>query len=168
MKNINDYKGTKTAIHCKTQEEWNWVTNKLKVKGVNITFDIAYPLLDTEEGCYSLDYAANNGYAIIPASDFMPTNRIIEQIETELEGLRNELELLKAEAQTPKKKPIEFVKYLDTEDLQFEKPSHKAENFINVKLLHKGVGNELDLIKAWVNNEHNAIIYLGHWNDGIK
>lgn len=39
--------------------------------------------------------------------------RTIEQIESELEVLRAELTMLKAEAQTPKKKPIEFVKYLD-------------------------------------------------------
>lgn len=166
MKNINDYKGTKTAIHCKTQDEWDKI-NELIGEHLNMPKDFG---VYGSESCLYMDgsrsdcqFASEDGYTIIPASEFMPIPRTIEQIETELEVLRNELELLKA--QTPKKKPIEFVKYLNSNMVAESNPS-SPQSWINIKVLCRY--NVYDIMKAWDDNENNCAIFIGHFNDGVK
>lgn len=165
MKNINDYKGTRTAIHCKTQEQWDWVTKELRYKWNFGRWDEF-----KEESCINaslnsyvrVSYYVCKNYTIIPASDFMPTPRTIEQIETELEVLRNELKLIKA--QTPKKK-IEFVKHLNSSMVAESDPS-SPESWENIKVLCSY--NTYDIMKAWDDNDDSFAIFLGHFNDGIK
>lgn len=166
MKNINDYKGTKTAIHCKTQDEWDKISELLGYEWYIATWDTY-----SDKSCINTVYQGHSGinfytkenYTIIHASDFMPTPRTIKQIETELEVLRNELELLKA--QTPKKKPIEFVKKL--EGIDMFKPFYTPLTFNHVDLIYKDCKG-YDILAAWDFDKSKAFIYLGHFNDGIK
>ena len=171
MKNINDYKGTKTVIHCKTQEEWDWVTKVLNKQWVNKNAWRNYE----SESCINcngneycdLKYYTKYDYTIFPASDFITTHRTIEQIETELEVLRNELELLKAEAQTPEKKPIEFVKYLSHTKMELQKPDWCPKDFVSFKRIEINDTFNYDIIEA-TDSYGLKLVYLGHWNDGIK
>ena len=168
MKNINDYKGTKTAIHCKTQDEWDKISELLGHEWYIATWG-AYSdkscINTVYKGCSGINFYTKENYTIIHASDFMPTPRTIKQIETELEVLRAELTILKAEA---KKKPIEFVNWVGTEAKRIDETVLTPSCFKNVILLHKGINTELDLIKAYNDDESSSHIYLGHWNDGIK
>lgn len=170
MKNINDYKGTKTAIHCKTQEEWDKIVKLLVYTFRDGTWSnyesVSCIKCDANEYC-DLDYYVADGYTIIPASDFMQTTRTIEQIETELEVLRNELELLKSEAQTPKKK-IEFVKFLRSNTMSIDdEPLCKPSRYKHVELVFRY--DHYDIMKAWSRDDKkDTTIYLGNFNDGIK
>lgn len=96
-----------------------------------------------------------------------PTPRTIEQIETELEVLREELNLLKAEAQ-PKKKPIEFVKYLRSNTMSVDdEPLCKPSRYKHVELVFRY--DHYDIMKAWSRDDKkDTTIYLGNFNDGIK
>ena len=69
---------------------------------------------------------------------------------------------------TPKK-PVELVKFLadyqKIEDVTFEQTSKLK----HLELVSRNYG-EYDLIFGYVTDRHNdpyAILFLGHWNDGI-
>lgn len=168
MKNINDYKGTKTAIHCKTQEEWDKINSLI---GNNIYSSSDFKAYGDESCLYidgrrsSCKYAVGVGYTIIPASDFISTPRTIEQIETELEVLRNELAILKAESR-PKKK-IEFVKYLSSSSMELQTPDFKPKDFVSFKKIEINDSFTYDIIEA-TDSDGLVLVYLGHFNDGIK
>lgn len=174
MKNINDYKGTKTAIHCKTQEEWDKISELLCYTWVKDTWSVC-----EDESCINcngneycdLKYYTKEGYTIIPASDFIPTPRTIEQIETELEVLRNELKLLKAEAQTPKKKPIRFAKAFNRnkDNVGLNHPQTEPKEWKNIELIAKAQSKDYyDVMFCFDKNRNEGVVFLGHWNDGIK
>ena len=160
MKNIKDL-GEKVAIQCKTQEEWDYLVETYDLNCVRHDIDLNIHFIDPSNGTYTLDYVKRNNYTIHQASDFMPLSP-----QDEIKELKERIATLE-ELYRPKKK-IEFVKYFNTTTLEFEKPLHQPEKFINVVILHKGNDDEFDLIKAWDNCEPNAMIYLGHFNDGIK
>ena len=165
MKNINDYKGTKTAIHCKTKEEWDKI-NKLIGKYLNTSSDFK---VYNDQSCLYMNgsrsdysYAVRDGRTIIPASDFI-TPRTIEQIETELEVLRNELAMLKAETQ-PKKK-IEFVKVIHP-NMNIADAFTNPSFYASIKVISSFAG--YDIMEAFDSDGTLVFIYLGHFNDGIK
>lgn len=164
MKNITDYKGANTSIHCKTQEQWDKITELLGYRWNDGKWSVHKEDSCIKTSCKEYGSASTHislGYTIIPASNFIP-HRTIEQIETELEVLRNELAIQKAESR-PKKK-IEFVKKLDGVDMW--DPAYKPSDFKNVDLLYKDCGG-YDILSAWDLDKSKAFIYLGHFNDGI-
>lgn len=80
------------------------------------------------------------------------------------------------ETEKKKGKPIEFVSYLDSDtEINFkEEDLCKPSQWDNVALItkkHNGVG--MDLMLAYDNSMfkngvlHEAVLYLGHWNDGF-
>lgn len=162
MKNINDYKGTKTAIHCKTQEEWDKIRNMVGDETSKRHCD-DYSCICVDTEICSIDYASENGYTIIHASDFMPTPRTIEQIETELEVLRAELTILKAEA---KKKPIEFVKYMSNYKPVLLTPDWEPKDFVSFRKIETNDAFLYDIIEA-TDSDGLTLVYLGHFNDGV-
>lgn len=177
MKNINDYKNGKHTIHCKTQEEWDKIlklsnSKVVKSKDFKEYEDIAYWVDKEDDGYSSLEFAIREGLTIHPAADFLPSSKPTkEEALAQIDKLRKLVEELdNQEAKTPEPKKIEFVKYLSmsTTGLEFRKPFSTPRNFKNVVLLHKGLNLDYDLIKAWDNNEADAMLYLGHYNDGIK
>jgi hypothetical protein len=69
---------------------------------------------------------------------------------------------------TPKK-PVELVKFLNdcqrTEDVTFE----QTRKLKHLELVSRNYG-EYDLIFGYATARHNhphAILFLGHWNDGV-
>lgn len=73
MKQIKDYKNTRTAIYCKSEGEWNKISQMMKYKWKNSNFnsceDICINMSDKTRSPKSY-YKANN-YEIIPASEFL-------------------------------------------------------------------------------------------------
>lgn len=69
---------------------------------------------------------------------------------------------------TEKKKPIEFVKFLDA-GLNFDTGCSKPSSWDNIKLLSKNyLSSKFDLMFAWNDKDPNhGILYLGHWNDEV-
>ena len=64
-----------------------------------------------------------------------------------------------------KKKPIEFVKYIDVDTNPPVQASTNMWN--NIELICKDYGDGCDLMFAYDNNRSDGIAYLGHFNDGI-
>lgn len=163
MKNIKDL-GEKVAIQCKTQEEWDFVTKELGYKWEIAKFDIMGEdncICTSDKQHSSVLYYTQRGYTILQASDFMPLSP-----QDEIKELKARIATLE-ETLRPKKK-IEFVWLVQTKKQKIESTVLAPSYFNNVTLLHKGINGELDLIKAWTDDESNAHIYLGHFNDGIK
>lgn len=167
MKNINDYKGANTSIHCKTQEQWDKITELLGYRWNDGKWSVHKEDSCIKTSCKEYGSASTHisfGYTIIPASNFIP-HRTIEQIETELEVLRNELAILKAEAR-PKKK-IEFVKYLSSSSMELQTPDFKPKDFVSFKKIEINDSFTYDIIEA-TDSDGLVLVYLGHFNDGIK
>ena len=164
MKNLKDL-GEKVAIQCKTQEEWDFVTKELD----KIDADSCKWHKHKEQTCVdargnfyaSKEYQEKTGYTILQASDFMPLSP-----QDEIKELKARIATLE-ESLRPKKK-IEFVAWVQTKSKKVEATVLTAKAFNNVTLLHKGINGELDLMKAWKDDETDAHIYLGHFNDGEK
>lgn len=76
-----------------------------------------------------------------------------------------------SEVKQEKKKPIEFVKLLDSSgELNGVKyiSAHKPSGWKNVTLLELGYNSDgLDLMWAYDENPNDGCLFLGHWNDGI-
>ena len=163
MKNLKDL-GEKVAIQCKTQEEWDWVTKELGYKWRDACW---YDYKENtginagDKGMSRISWYADEGYTILQASDFMPLSP-----QDEIKELKARIATLE-ETLRPKKK-IEFVWLVQTKKQKIESTVLAPSYFNNVTLLHKGINGELDLIKAWTDDESNAHIYLGHFNGGIK
>jgi hypothetical protein len=67
-----------------------------------------------------------------------------------------------------KKKPIEFVKWLDLSIGTSHRTDVKPTHYDNVKRDVRATGEGYDLMVAWDNaNPQIRVGYLGHWNDGI-
>lgn len=170
MKNINDYKNGKHAIHCKTQKEWDKIlrlanTESVKSKDFEEYEDIAYWVDKEDHGYSSLEFAIREGLTIHPATDFIQP-RTIDETEKELEQLRNELAELRKEAQ-PKKK-IEFVKYLSNQVMKLIDECIQPSEFETIEVLYRDETMEYDIMLAWHKATNVKCIYLGHYNDGIK
>lgn len=91
--------------------------------------------------------------------------RTIEQIDAELEVLRNELDMLKAEAR-PKKK-IEFVKYLNGNGTSLSDTSFSPNRFEFIRLLYSY--DNCDIMEAFHDEDStDKFVFTGHFNDGIK
>jgi hypothetical protein len=74
MKKIEDYKGTKTAILCTTQKEWDGITALLGYKWNNAEWfhNNQKSCINCEENLYSdLNYYNEQKYTILPALDFL-------------------------------------------------------------------------------------------------
>lgn len=63
-----------------------------------------------------------------------------------------------------KKRPIEFVKYLN--DFGVHETTTVPSYYDNVCLLGTPIYSSLHLILAW-NDGAEKVQYLGHWNDGV-
>jgi len=63
-------------------------------------------------------------------------------------------------------KPIEFVKYLDS-DFKFSSGCSKPQRFKNIELISKNYFIGYDLMFAFGEDRNQGILYLGHFNDGI-
>jgi len=78
MKNIKDFIGTKTAINCRTQQEWDRITELLGYKWLESHTWIEYGV----ETCITCDVQSYSparfyekmGYNTLPASDFLEPN----------------------------------------------------------------------------------------------
>ena len=160
MKNIKDL-GEKVAIQCKTQEEWDFVRENIDNHTMQDVFMKEYPCLIVKGNYGSVQYAKERKYTILQASDFMPLSP-----QDEIKELKERIATLE-ETLRPKKK-IEFVAWVQTKSKKVEATVLTAKAFNNVTLLHKGINGELDLMKAWKDDETDAHIYLGHFNDGEK
>jgi len=85
MKDIKDYIGTKTAIHCKTQDEWDYIIQfdgDIHTKIHPSWFKSGggdYIEIDNKE--FYQETHPDSGFTIIPASDFMPTDEPQREIE---------------------------------------------------------------------------------------
>jgi hypothetical protein len=64
-----------------------------------------------------------------------------------------------------KKKPIEFVKYIDVDTNPPVQASTNMWN--NIELICKDYGDGCDLMFAYNNKREDGIAYLGYFNDGI-
>lgn len=163
MKNLKDL-GEKVAIQCKTQEEWDWVTKELGYKWRGACW---YDYKENTginaggKGMSRISWYVDEGYTIVQASEFMPLSP-----QDEIKELKARIATLEVTLR-PKKK-IEFVAWVQTKSKKVEATVLTAKAFNNVTLLHKGINGELDLMKAWKDDETDAHIYLGHFNDGEK
>jgi hypothetical protein len=63
-------------------------------------------------------------------------------------------------------KPIEFVKYLDS-DSAFDYKCAEPKQWKNIELISKNYFDKYDLMFAYDENRSGGILYLGHFNDGI-
>jgi hypothetical protein len=63
-------------------------------------------------------------------------------------------------------KPIEFVKYLDS-DSAFDNKCAEPKQWKSIELISKNYFNKYDLMFAYDENRSRGILYLGHFNDGI-
>ncbi len=64
-----------------------------------------------------------------------------------------------------KKKPIEFVKFID---IDTNPPARSGTlGWGNIELICKNYGDGYDLMFAYNNKRSDGIAYLGHFNDGI-
>mgnify|MGYP006345766805 CR=1 FL=1 len=157
MKNLKDL-GEKVAIQCKTQEEWDYLVETYDLNCVRHDIDLNIHFIDPSNGTYTLDYVKRNNYTILQASDFMPLSP-----QDEIKELKERIATLE-ETFRPKKK-IEFVKYLNSNMVVESDPS-SPESWVNIKVLCSY--NGYDIMKAWKDDETDAHIYLGHFNDGEK
>ena len=78
MKNINDFIGKKVAIHCKTQEEWDYVRkfdtdNVLIPRSCFKNSSMCFSISDSSFSHASKEWYVALNYTILEASDFMPT-----------------------------------------------------------------------------------------------
>ena len=164
MKNIKDL-GEKVAIQCKTPEAFIKIKRQLNAINLDDNYWGDYKentcIRPSDNTFSGLDFFIEEGYTILQASEFMPLSP-----QDEIKELKARIATLE-ETLRPKKK-IEFVKFIDATNICLENTTNRPSNFKNIVLLHKGLGNELDLIKAWDINEFNAMIYLGHFNGGEK
>jgi hypothetical protein len=73
----------------------------------------------------------------------------------------------------PLKKPIEFVRFIDTNkhsDLEGVATNTKCLpcDWNHLRLVIKGDNHEYDVIAAWDDNDTNTpALYFGYWNDGV-
>jgi hypothetical protein len=63
-------------------------------------------------------------------------------------------------------KPIEFVKFLDTE-LKVHFGCADPNQWKNIELICKKYSNDYDLMFAYDEYRSVGVLYLGHFNDGI-
>jgi hypothetical protein len=63
-------------------------------------------------------------------------------------------------------KPIEFVKYLESEGM-YSPARFQAKDFVNVELIALKCYNGLDVMFAYDHNRKGGFLVFGHWNDGI-
>lgn len=79
--------------------------------------------------------------------------------------------ILGEQPQKPKKKPIEFKKILNSELVIKNIDSRDyPKNFNNIELISKKYAKGLDLMFAYKddrNSFYDAVLCLGHFNDGI-
>ena len=164
MKNIKDL-GEKVAIQCKTPEAFIEIKRQLNAINLEDNYWGDYKentCIRVSDNTFSgLDFFIYEGYTIVQASDFMPLSP-----QDEIKELKERIATLE-ETLRPKKK-IEFVAWVQTKSKKVEATVLTAKAFNNVTLLHKGINGELDLMKAWKDDETDAHIYLGHFNDGEK
>lgn len=74
MKKIEDYKGTKTAILCTTQQEWDEITALLSYKWDNAKWSLYKEIscINCKDNTYSRkSYYEEHNYTVYPASDFL-------------------------------------------------------------------------------------------------
>jgi len=68
--------------------------------------------------------------------------------------------------QEKKKKPIEFVKYLNGDEVeQCPSPPSDYENLVLLEKNYYCIG--FDLMWAHNDSPNDGTLYLGHWNDGV-
>jgi hypothetical protein len=63
-------------------------------------------------------------------------------------------------------KPIEFVKYLDS-DSEFGSNCTEPKDWKNIELICKNYFNKCDLMFAYDNDRQDGVLYIGTFNDGI-
>jgi hypothetical protein len=160
MKNLKEL-GLDVYIQCKTQEEYDFINNELGYKWTNGTWEIYKDktCIRTSGNFFEFVDNLSIGNILVQAADYMPN--VIDQI-AELKAKLAELE----QKVKPKKK-IEFVKFLNTRSFIIINAVNNPETFKHITLLHKGINEEYDLMKAWVGDESCTLIFLGHYNDGI-
>lgn len=68
-----------------------------------------------------------------------------------------------------KKKPIEFVKWVNTtiDRCEIDDSTALSKSFENIELISKGRDGEYDIMWAYDSNRAFGCLYLGHFNDGI-
>ena len=155
MKNIKDL-GEKVAIQCKTQEEWDFVRNNAVCK-VPVYFNPEFPCIIINGSYCSLCTLAHFALTLYQASDFMPLSP-----QDEIKELKERIATLE-ETLRPKKK-IEVLKLI-TETFGITNSVDDSCDYDNVELVCKYTN--FDIIKAWDNGD-DPIVFLGHFNDGIK
>lgn len=65
-----------------------------------------------------------------------------------------------------KKKPIEFIKYLDRFELKFNTPSKEPIDCEHIELVCKNF-DQFDLMFAYNDDRSKGVLYFGHFNDGV-
>ena len=72
----------------------------------------------------------------------------------------------KSEVKQEEKKPIEFVKFIDYDEIV--KAEANPIHFKNVVLLGRNFqGSDLDVIWAYHDEPNLGGLFLGYWNDGV-
>ena len=72
--------------------------------------------------------------------------------------------------QETKKKPIEFVKWIDRDidDVSVEETTNQPNQFHNIELICRSIGGRYDIMFAYFDDARSTgCLYLGHWNDGF-
>ena len=71
-----------------------------------------------------------------------------------------------------KKKPIEFVLYIDNKKTEcanrVTKSYDKPGDLNYIELIKKAYNpSDYDIMYAYTSNRDDGCLYLGHWNDGV-
>jgi hypothetical protein len=96
MKDINQYRGTKTAINCRTQQEWDRITELLGYVWEACEwgdYSESNCIKCKTKGASYIDFYKEQGYTILPASDFLEPNTTMQPkgILTDEDGLKWEV-----------------------------------------------------------------------------
>lgn len=138
MKNIKDL-GENVAIQCKTQEEWDWVTNELEKKWTYGSWGSfrENTIIHSDRPLYG--DVNLTPLPIVQASDFMPLDP-----QQEIKELKERLAVL--EESLLLKKKIEFVRHLTVDMSIFEKINDCPHNMVDILELRTPVADYLDAI----------------------
>lgn len=72
------------------------------------------------------------------------------------------------EKEEKEKKPIKFVKYLDSNGL-IQASTATPDEYTNVMLISQRRDWKFDVMVAWDKRDSpgNTMVYFGYWNDGV-
>lgn len=167
MKNIKDL-GEKVAIQCKTPEAFIKIKRQLNAINLEDNYWGNYKentcIRPSDNTFSGLDFFIEEGYTIHQASDFMPLSP-----QDEIKELKARIATLE-ETLRPKKK-IEFVKACNRhkDNLGLNNPQSEPKEWEHIELICKATSiNYYDVMFGYDKNRNEGVVFLGHFNGGIK